>query len=73
MALTDSLDMFGRIHPWRPSDRVRAFAARRPNAAPVLDAMPEGASRLYEIAVDEWVLFDEENYRSDPRRVIPGQ
>ncbi len=54
-------------------DRARAFAARWPRAAPVVAAMPEGASRLYEIAVDEWVLFDEENYRGDPRRVIPGR
>ncbi|MGW1740484.1 pyridoxamine 5'-phosphate oxidase family protein [Nocardia sp. NPDC001965] len=53
-------------------DRARAFGVRWPNAAPVLEAMPEGASRLYEIAVAEWVLFDEENYRGDPRRVIPG-
>ncbi|MEV0107667.1 pyridoxamine 5'-phosphate oxidase family protein [Nocardia sp. NPDC050799] len=54
-------------------DWARAFGVRWPNAAPVLEAMPEGASRLYEIAVTEWVLFDEENYRDDPRRVIPGR
>ncbi|MGW5384106.1 pyridoxamine 5'-phosphate oxidase family protein [Nocardia sp. NPDC003963] len=54
-------------------ERAQAFGVRWPNAAPTLDAMPEGASRLYEISVTEWVLFDEENYRGDPRRVIPGR
>jgi uncharacterized protein YhbP (UPF0306 family) len=46
------------------------FAARWPNSQAVLDAMPDGASRLYEVAVTEWVLFDEENYPGDPRRRI---
>ncbi|WP_040792251.1 pyridoxamine 5'-phosphate oxidase family protein [Nocardia paucivorans] len=66
----------GRAHELPGSgvnDRAKAFVARWPNAAPVLDAMPEGASRLYEITVGEWVLFDEENFRRDPRRVIPGR
>ncbi|MFF0487491.1 pyridoxamine 5'-phosphate oxidase family protein [Nocardia sp. NPDC004068] len=49
------------------------FVERWPNAKRVFDAMPGGASRLYEIAVSEWVLFDEENYRSDPRRRISGR
>ncbi|WP_024806561.1 pyridoxamine 5'-phosphate oxidase family protein [Nocardia sp. BMG51109] len=51
----------------------RAFAARWPNAAGVLGAMPDAASRLYEIAVQHWVLFDEENFPESPRREIAGR
>ncbi|MFB7719536.1 pyridoxamine 5'-phosphate oxidase family protein [Nocardia sp. NPDC056100] len=51
---------------------AKDFAARWPNATGVLQAMPNAASRLYEIAVTEWVLFDEENFRPSPRRIIKG-
>ncbi|MEV6072274.1 pyridoxamine 5'-phosphate oxidase family protein [Nocardia sp. NPDC052001] len=51
---------------------AKDFAARWPNATGVLRAMPNAASRLYEIAVTEWVLFDEENFRPSPRRIIKG-
>ncbi|MEU0539636.1 pyridoxamine 5'-phosphate oxidase family protein [Nocardia sp. NPDC005978] len=51
-------------------DVAAAFAARWPRAGGVLSAMPDAASRLYEIAVSEWVLFDEENFPASPRRVI---
>lgn len=50
----------------------QAFAARWPKAAGVLGAMPDCASRMYEIAVERWVLFDEENFRESPRREIAG-
>ncbi len=29
-------------------------------------------SRLYEISVDEWVLFDEHSFSDQPRQEIPG-
>jgi uncharacterized protein YhbP (UPF0306 family) len=49
---------------------IGTFVARWPNAARVLGAMPGGASRLYEIAVTNWVLYDEANFRGNPRREI---
>ncbi|WP_280383793.1 pyridoxamine 5'-phosphate oxidase family protein [Nocardia wallacei] len=52
---------------------IRAFVARWPNAAGVLGAMPEGASRMYEIAVESWVLFDEANFPGGPRRDIAAR
>jgi uncharacterized protein YhbP (UPF0306 family) len=30
-------------------------------------------TRLYEITVTEWILFDEVNFPENPRRVLPGQ
>ncbi|WP_067669423.1 pyridoxamine 5'-phosphate oxidase family protein [Nocardia miyunensis] len=51
---------------------ARAFVGRWPNAAGVLDAMPEGASRMFEVVVGQWVLFDEKNFRGGPRREIDG-
>nr|WP_276514758.1 pyridoxamine 5'-phosphate oxidase family protein [Nocardia transvalensis] len=50
-----------------------AFAARWPRAAGLLAAMPDAASRLYEVAVERWVLFDEENFPGSPRREIAGE
>lgn len=53
-------------------EQARAFVDRWPNAAGVVSAMPEGASRMFEIDVAQWVLFDEENFRGGPRREIDG-
>ncbi|MBF6173686.1 pyridoxamine 5'-phosphate oxidase family protein [Nocardia blacklockiae] len=50
-----------------------AFAAQWPRAAGLLEAMPDCASRMYEIAVDRWVLYDEENFRERPRREIAAR
>ncbi|MCM6776577.1 pyridoxamine 5'-phosphate oxidase family protein [Nocardia sp. CDC159] len=52
---------------------IAAFVNRWPRAAGVLGAMPEGASRMYEIAVEQWVLFDEQNFPKAPRREIAGR
>ncbi|WP_216894751.1 pyridoxamine 5'-phosphate oxidase family protein [Nocardia alni] len=52
--------------------QVREFIARWPAAARGLNAMPDGASRMYEISVAQWVLYDEENFRTSPRREIAG-
>lgn len=57
--------------PGTGNDAVAAaFAARWPRASGVLSAMPDAASRLYEIAVAEWVLYDEENFPASPRRTV---
>ncbi|RZU49059.1 pyridoxamine 5'-phosphate oxidase [Krasilnikovia cinnamomea] len=57
-------------------DRVRAFLTRWPAASSAIDpgllARGEAHSRLYEIAVREWVLFDEANFPQDPRQVVPA-
>jgi Pyridoxamine 5'-phosphate oxidase len=53
---------------------LAAFLSRWPRAADAISpgklARGEAASRLYEVAVHEWVLFDEANYPRQPRRVI---
>jgi Pyridoxamine 5'-phosphate oxidase len=53
-----------------------AFVARWPRAADAIDpvrlARDEATSRLYEIEVVEWVLFDEANFPDRPRRSMPG-
>jgi uncharacterized protein YhbP (UPF0306 family) len=57
-------------------ERTRAFLNRWPQAEPHLTSQNPSdgpASRLYEIAVREWVLFDEEAYPDQPRRLIQGQ
>ncbi|RDI69356.1 pyridoxamine 5'-phosphate oxidase family protein [Nocardia pseudobrasiliensis] len=51
---------------------IALFARRWPGAAGVLGAMPEAASRMYEVSVGQWVLFDEKNFRQSPRREIAG-
>jgi hypothetical protein len=53
---------------------VRSFLARWPRAQETVSAedlaYASSPSRLYEIIVREWVLFDEENYPQAPRRPI---
>jgi hypothetical protein len=53
-----------------------AFLERWPAAHGAIDpgclARDETASRLYEIHVLEWQLFDEVNYPDQPRRTVPG-
>jgi hypothetical protein len=53
---------------------VAAFVARWPRAEAALHpgklAYGETPTRLYEVAVAEWVLFDEANFPEQPRRVI---
>jgi uncharacterized protein YhbP (UPF0306 family) len=36
-------------------------------------ANDDALSRLYEIRIDEWILFDEENFAESPRRVLHAQ
>lgn len=64
-----------------PTDGVdaeaNAFLARWPAAHDAIDpgrlARGDTPSRLYEITVTEWVLFDEANFPDQPRRPIPAR
>lgn len=53
---------------------IAAFVARWPRAEGSLHpgklAAGEIATRLYEVTIGEWVLFDEENFPEQPRQVI---
>lgn len=53
---------------------IAAFLARWPRAEAALNpgklASDEIATRLYEVTITEWVLFDEENFPEQPRQVI---
>jgi uncharacterized protein YhbP (UPF0306 family) len=55
-------------------EEIAAFVARWPRAEAVLNpdqlARGEIATRLYEVLITEWVLFDEENFPVQPRQVI---
>ena len=54
--------------------KIAAFVARWPRAEAALNphelARGEIATRLYEVMIAEWVLFDEESFPQQPRRVI---
>jgi len=53
---------------------VATFVARWPRSEAALHpgklAHDETSTRLYEVTVAEWVLFDEANFPEQPRRVI---
>jgi Pyridoxamine 5'-phosphate oxidase len=53
---------------------IDAFIRRWPAASPSIsaDSLLRGrtTSRLYEIQVDTWILFDEQNFPDQPRQVI---
>lgn len=55
-------------------DELEQFLARWPHARDAISteriAADDTPSRLYEIRVDEWVLFDEEAFTGSPRREI---
>lgn len=55
---------------------LTAFLERWPNASETITteriANNDTPSRLYEILVDEWVLFDEEKFPGNPRQAVPG-
>jgi uncharacterized protein YhbP (UPF0306 family) len=61
--------------PTRGADReAAAFVTRWPRAETALHpgepAHGETPTRLYEVTVTEWVLFDEANFSEQPRRVV---
>ncbi|MBI3687138.1 MAG: pyridoxamine 5'-phosphate oxidase family protein [Actinobacteria bacterium] len=53
---------------------ISAFIERWPASAEAIDpgklANGETPTRLYEVVIDEWILFDESNFPSQPRRKI---
>lgn len=55
-------------------EEITAFVARWPRAEATLNpselARGEIPTRLYEVMIAEWVLFDEENFPEQPRQVI---
>jgi uncharacterized protein YhbP (UPF0306 family) len=55
-------------------DQIAVYVGRWPEAAKAIDpvrlASGEAHHRLYEITVTGWVLYDEENFRADPRQPI---
>jgi uncharacterized protein YhbP (UPF0306 family) len=57
--------------------QIEEFCRQWPVARTAVDPRslpPAGVpSRLYEIRVVEWVLFDEENFPHQPRQSIPGR
>jgi hypothetical protein len=58
-------------------DHLEEFLARWPHARNIITtdlvARDDTPSRLYEICVDEWVLFDEERFPDSPRRSVPAE
>jgi uncharacterized protein YhbP (UPF0306 family) len=56
---------------------LEAFLERWPNAQSIISikriAENDTPSRLYEISIDEWVLFDEETFPESPRCPVPGE
>ena len=54
--------------------QIAAYAGRWPGAARAIDpqrmAAGETHHRVYEIAVDSWVLYDEVNFRPQPRQPV---
>lgn len=55
---------------------IDAYLGRWPMAAGAIDAARLAAGethhRLYEIIVTGWILYDEENFRGDPRQPVPA-
>jgi uncharacterized protein YhbP (UPF0306 family) len=53
---------------------IAVYAKRWPAAAAAIDpariANGEAHHRVYEIAIDEWVLYDEANFRGQPRQPV---
>jgi uncharacterized protein YhbP (UPF0306 family) len=56
--------------------QIEVYVNRWPEAAKAIDpvrmANGETHHRLYEIYVHSWILYDEENFRADPRQPVPA-
>ena len=56
---------------------IETYVTRWPTAADAIDparlAAGEAHHRVYEIAVDQWLLYDEENFRTDPRQPVEAR
>ena len=57
------------------NEQIGQYVTRWPKAANAIDpgrlASGEAHHRVYEIAITDWVLFDEANFAADPRREVP--
>ncbi len=55
--------------------QIEVYVNRWPEAAKAIDpvrmANGETHHRLYEINVHSWILYDEVNFRADPRQPVP--
>ena len=55
-------------------DTIDAFVARWPASARAIEsdllARHATPTRIYEVSVDEWVLFDEDHFQEQPRQVV---
>jgi hypothetical protein len=58
----------------RIDEQIAAYAGRWPRAAAAIDAQRMAAGqthhRMYEITVDGWMLYDEENFHGQPRQPV---
>jgi hypothetical protein len=56
---------------------IATYLGRWPAAANAIDparlAAGETHHRIYEISVRDWILYDEENFRSDPRQPVEAR
>ncbi len=56
---------------------IAAYAGRWPKTAPAIDpqrmAAGETHHRVYELAIDGWVLYDEANFRPQPRQPVQAR
>ncbi len=58
-------------------EQIAIYVGRWPTAANAIDparlAAGDTHHRLYEISVESWVLYDEENFRADPRQPVEAR
>ncbi len=55
-------------------DQIAAYAGRWPSTSRAIEpqrlASGEAHHLVYEITVEEWVLYDEQNFREQPRQLV---
>src|SRR5690606_41821105 len=56
--------------------QIGVYAGRWPEVARAIEparmASGPGHRRLYQISVKAWILYDEVNFKGDPRQPLPG-
>lgn len=59
------------------NDQIQRYVTRWPKATNAIDprrlASGEAHHRVYEIAITDWVLFDEANFSSSPRQEVAAR
>jgi uncharacterized protein YhbP (UPF0306 family) len=57
--------------------QVAVYVQRWPSAAQAIDplrlASGEAHHRVYQVVVDSWILYDEVNFRADPRQPVEAR